>query len=73
LVPRVLGDADNPADLGEQFPGGLSEREIAYFVESEWARNADDVLWRRTKVGLQLDEATRARVASCVAHYAAAP
>jgi glycerol-3-phosphate dehydrogenase len=73
LVPQVLGDASAPGDLGERFTDGLTERELAYFVECEWARSADDVLWRRTKEGLQLDEAARERVAACIARYASAP
>ena len=35
----VLGDAREPADLGEHFGGGLTERELAYLVEREWARD----------------------------------
>ena len=58
----VLGDAQSVAGLGEDFGGSLSEREIAYFVEQEWARTAEDVLWRRTKAGLQMNEQQRARV-----------
>ncbi|MGH8672849.1 MAG: hypothetical protein ACREVG_00910 [Burkholderiales bacterium] len=43
--------------------GGLTERELAYFVDHEWARTAEDVLWRRTKAGLHMSEPQRARVA----------
>ena len=49
--------------LGEDFGGGLTERELRYFTEHEWARSADDVLWRRTKAGLMMSPAQRARVA----------
>jgi glycerol-3-phosphate dehydrogenase len=55
----VVGDGD----LGEDFGAGLTERELRYFVEREWARTAEDVLWRRTKTGLLMTAAQRARVA----------
>ena len=50
-------------DLGEDYGAGLSEREMRYFVEREWAQTAEDVLWRRTKAGLLMSEAQRARIA----------
>ena len=56
---EVIGDGA----LGEDYGAGLSERELRYFVDQEWARSADDVLWRRTKCGLHMNEAQRARVA----------
>ena len=55
----VIGDGD----LGEDFGAGLTERELRYFVEREWARTAEDVLWRRTKAGLLMTPAQRERVA----------
>jgi glycerol-3-phosphate dehydrogenase len=60
---EILGDAREPADLGEDFGGGLYDRELAYLVEREWAREPDDVLWRRTKCGLHMTPAERAHVA----------
>jgi glycerol-3-phosphate dehydrogenase len=60
----VLGDAKTLADLGTDFGGNLCEREVAYFVEHEWAVAADDVLWRRTKAGLGMSEAQRGAVAA---------
>jgi glycerol-3-phosphate dehydrogenase len=59
LAAQVLGDGV----LGESFGAGLTEREVRYFREQEWAQSADDVLWRRTKAGLHLDQRQRARVA----------
>ncbi len=50
--------------LGEDFGGGLTERELRYLADREWARSADDVLWRRTKAGLLMSPAQRARVAA---------
>ena len=64
--PTLLGDAKTMADLGRDFGGGLTEREVDYVVRNEWATTADDVLWRRTKCGLWLDGRQRAAVAAHV-------
>jgi len=42
-------------DLGEDFGAGLTEREARHLFDAEWARTAEDVLWRRTKLGLRFD------------------
>jgi len=55
----VVGDGD----LGESYGAGLSERELRYFVEHEWAQTSEDVLWRRTKAGLLMSDSQRRRVA----------
>ena len=49
-----LGDAQEAGALGEDFGGGLSEAEVRYLVAVEWARTAEDILWRRTKMGLRV-------------------
>ncbi|HET7597623.1 MAG TPA: glycerol-3-phosphate dehydrogenase [Burkholderiales bacterium] len=54
LTERILGNAQHQNNLGMHFGGGLYAREIDYFVEHEWAHTAEDVLWRRTKMGLHL-------------------
>jgi glycerol-3-phosphate dehydrogenase len=51
----MLEGAASPADLGRDFGAGLSEREVAWLMDNEWARTADDVVWRRSKLGLRLD------------------
>jgi glycerol-3-phosphate dehydrogenase len=56
---RVLGDSKTPADLGRHFGHTLYAVEIDYLVAQEWARGAEDVLWRRTKCGLHLTPAQR--------------
>ncbi|MFO1329120.1 MAG: glycerol-3-phosphate dehydrogenase [Rubrivivax sp.] len=50
-------------DLGEAVAPGLHEAELEHLRQHEWARSADDVLWRRSKLGLHLDAAARERVA----------
>jgi len=57
-------------DLGAEVAPGLFEAELNYLRAHEWARTADDVLWRRTKLGLHLNTAERAAVAAwCAAHW----
>ena len=58
----VLGDAHRAEHLGEAFGAGLTAREIEWLRREEWAESADDILWRRTKLGLRLSAAERARV-----------
>lgn len=53
LAPAVLGDAARIEDLGVRFGADLTEREVAWLREAEWARTAEDVLWRRSKLGLR--------------------
>jgi glycerol-3-phosphate dehydrogenase len=50
----VLGDAKAEADLGQNFGANLTEREVSWLVEKEFARTADDIVWRRSKLGLRL-------------------
>ena len=50
----VLADARTVADLGEDLGGGLSRREVVYLRDNEWARTPEDILWRRTKAGLDI-------------------
>jgi glycerol-3-phosphate dehydrogenase len=52
----ILGEARTTADLGQHFGETLYAREVDYFVQQEWARTPDDILWRRTKAGLALDD-----------------
>lgn len=50
----VLGAATAMAELGEHFGAGLYARELDYLLDHEWAKTAEDVLWRRTKAGLHM-------------------
>jgi glycerol-3-phosphate dehydrogenase len=57
-VERLLDGASGIADLGQDLGEGVFEAEIDYLVAHEWARTAEDVLWRRSKLGLQVGAAT---------------
>ena len=50
----VLGNAQTAADLGEDFGASLHASEVLWLMEQEYARTAEDVLWRRSKLGLRL-------------------
>ncbi|MBN9247768.1 MAG: glycerol-3-phosphate dehydrogenase [Hyphomicrobium sp.] len=60
---RIIDGARSESDLGENFGGGLTAREVAYLKTEEWAETATDVLWRRTKAGLHLSSNDSARAA----------
>jgi len=56
---RFLRDARSMDDLGPCFVGSLSGAEVRYLVENEWAQNSEDVLWRRSKLGLKASSEDR--------------
>lgn len=72
-VAALLGDAATPADLGEDFGGGLTAREVDYLRDVEWARTAEDVLYRRSKLGLHVPPGTAERVERHLAGAVATP
>nr|WP_312932564.1 glycerol-3-phosphate dehydrogenase [Pseudomonas sp.] len=51
-VWRLLEGIDGPEALGQRIGGGLFAKEVEYLCDHEWAIDADDILWRRTKLGL---------------------
>jgi glycerol-3-phosphate dehydrogenase len=57
-MDRVVGDATSLEGLGKDLGGGLLEAELEYLADCEWAQTAEDVLWRRSKLGLRVPEAT---------------
>jgi len=69
---RILGQAASLDDLGPDFGGGLTRSEIDYLVAEEWARTADDILWRRSKLGLHVPEGTGAALDAVLGQHARA-
>ena len=59
MVFDMIGTAE---EMGEDFGGGLTAREVQWMVNHEWATTVDDVIWRRSKTGLAMDEEQIARV-----------
>lgn len=66
-APRVTGEAASLAGLGRHFGADLYEAEVRYLVEREFARMAEDILWRRSKTGLALTPDQQAGLAEYLA------
>jgi glycerol-3-phosphate dehydrogenase len=63
LVPTILGKGQGPGEFGILFGGTLTQVEVDYLMDHEWARTADDVLWRRSKQGLRFTAEEKAALA----------
>jgi len=61
-IDRLIGDATSLDGLGRDYGAGLSEAELRYLAHAEWARTAEDVVWRRSKLGLRLSPAEIAAI-----------
>jgi glycerol-3-phosphate dehydrogenase len=59
---RIVAGRQGLNDLGQSLGGDLYEAELDYLVAEEWALAAEDVLWRRSKLGLHLDAVAKTRV-----------
>ena len=56
-LATILGDAKEKSDLGPAFGPDLTGAEVRYLMTNEWARFPDDILWRRSKLGLTMPAA----------------
>jgi glycerol-3-phosphate dehydrogenase len=63
----VLGDAGSRAELGPGFGPELTGAEVRYLMTKEWARFPDDILWRRSKLGLTMPPGDRDALATFIA------
>jgi glycerol-3-phosphate dehydrogenase len=70
-LPAVLGEARSRADLGPAFGPELTAAEVRYLMTHEWARFADDILWRRSKLGLTMKPEEREALMAFMASAAA--
>ncbi|HAY50128.1 MAG TPA: glycerol-3-phosphate dehydrogenase, partial [Thalassospira sp.] len=59
LTNRIIGDASDLQGLGRHLGDDVYECELRYLVDCEWAKTAQDVLWRRSKLGLHVSDETR--------------
>jgi glycerol-3-phosphate dehydrogenase len=66
-ISRILGPAKQLDDLGARLGADLTGAEVRYLMDHEWARTADDVLWRRSKLGLRVSAGERERLAKFMA------
>ena len=55
-ITLILGDGEASPKLGQHFGAGLYELEANYLINHEWASSAEDILWRRTKLGLHMSK-----------------
>jgi glycerol-3-phosphate dehydrogenase len=55
-MAHILGNAQDFADLGQDFGATLTLAEVRHLVQHEWVRSAEDILWRRTRLGLELPQ-----------------
>ncbi|AIR87853.1 glycerol-3-phosphate dehydrogenase [Pseudomonas cremoricolorata] len=69
-VWQMLDGVSGPADLGQAFGAGLFGREVDYLRANEWALEAGDILWRRTKLGLALNQSEQQVLANYLAETA---
>ncbi|KLV07394.1 glycerol-3-phosphate dehydrogenase [Photobacterium aquae] len=68
-VERIMGGVEKEADMGLHFGAGFYARELDYLLEHEFVREASDALWRRSKLGLYLDQAQQQAVAEYIAQW----
>ncbi|KQP91897.1 glycerol-3-phosphate dehydrogenase [Methylobacterium sp. Leaf117] len=68
----IVKGARSLADLGEAFDGGLTAAEVDYLVRVEWVRTTEDILWRRSKLGLRTGPDSAARLTAYLSRRAEA-
>ncbi len=68
----LLINANSVKDLGVHFGHGLYAQEVNYLIDTEWARCSDDILWRRTKLGLRFNAAQVAVLRQYIQQYSGA-
>ncbi len=66
---KVLGTAKSESDLGASFGATLTESEVRYLMSNEWARTAEDIVWRRSKLGLRLSASEIAAIDDWIAAH----
>lgn len=69
----LLDGAQSPDGLGQHFGAGLYAAEVNYLIETEFAKSADDILWRRGKLGLHMSDAEIAKLKAWFAARGTAP
>jgi glycerol-3-phosphate dehydrogenase len=70
---KVLGDAKSIDDLGQSFGASLTEAEVRYLMSQEWACTAEDIVWRRSKLGLRLTPLEISAIDNWISAHRAAP
>ena len=70
-IYAIIGDGARPQDEGQDFGHGLYRSEVDFLIEKEWARVADDILMRRSKLGYWFDDAQKQALEAYMAAYLA--
>lgn len=63
-MAAIVGGAKSVEELGRDFGAGLYEAEVGYLIRAEFARTAEDILWRRTKLGLFMSDEEQAELSA---------
>ena len=70
---KLLGNAKSADDLGQWFGASLTEAEVRYLMSQEWACTAEDIVWRRSKLGLRLSSVEITAIDDWISAHRAAP
>jgi glycerol-3-phosphate dehydrogenase len=70
---KLLGNAKSAGDLGQWFGASLTEAEVRYLMSQEWACTAEDIVWRRSKLGLRLSSVEITAIDDWISAHRAAP
>jgi len=70
---KLLGNAKSLGDLGQSFGASLTEAEVRYLMSTEWACTAEDIVWRRSKLGLRLTPLEIAAIDDWISAHRASP
>lgn len=69
LVEKIISGAKSLDDLGKHLGAGLYEAELNYLIQHEWAKSAEDILWRRTKLGVGLSQIEISELSANIEQY----
>lgn len=69
LSYKLLEGVKNIDDLGRDFGAGLYQKEVEYLIQQEWAETIEDILWRRTKLGLFLSDQQKMELANFICQF----
>jgi len=72
LTEELLGEAAGLEGLGEHLGDGIYDAEMRYLMRCEWVETADDLLWRRSKLGLHVADSTKEKIAEWLARQGGA-
>lgn len=68
-MKELLADVKTKTDLGVYFGHGLYQKEVDFLVTTEWAQSSEDILWRRSKLGLHFDEQQTKTLDDYLCHF----